>query len=129
MKKLVLIGGHPKGYSEPFHPSTKSGKVLRAILAELRIFPELLNLWENGEQESEGALLPAISKKLKNFQSDNYTIIALGQYQYKVLKSENFECLYLPHPASRRTVDRQRLREGLSNLWAEGTDEPSAKRW
>jgi len=31
---FILIGGHPKGFKEPFHIKTKSGKILRKILGE-----------------------------------------------------------------------------------------------
>ena len=35
MKKIILIGGHPKGFPEPFHIKTKSGKILKKITDDI----------------------------------------------------------------------------------------------
>ena len=101
MMKLVLIGGHPKGFKEPFDIQTKSGKVLRTITHELKIDPIFFDLWNNQKEEDSRKLSNITKKKLLNFSKNGYTLIALGRYIDKVIKDNKCECIYLPHPASR----------------------------
>jgi hypothetical protein len=43
-------------------------------------------------------------------------LVALGRFTEKALIINNIECLYLPHPASRRQVDVLKLKKGLHFL-------------
>jgi len=43
--KIVLIGGYPKGFDEPFHIKTKSGKILRKITNDLNMNPIFFDLF------------------------------------------------------------------------------------
>ena len=117
MKKVVLIGGHPKGYAEPFHPKTKSGRVLHVIVDDLKIKPELFNLWKNEAGEQKREIGRTMRKKLLKYLTDGFLIVALGRYQEQVLVKNDIKCVFLPHPASRRAVDRGKLKSGLSGLF------------
>lgn len=114
---LILIGGHPKGFEEPFHSKTKSGKVLRKILGEPQkevfIF---FDLWNNQEEQDIGVVDEKILNKLKGFIKKGYKLIALGRFTEKALFENNIECLYLPHPASRRNEDKIKLEKKLKEL-------------
>lgn len=89
--KIVLIGGHPKGFDRPFHIKTKSGKVLRKIFEKLRIKPKLFNLWNN-QKEEDSRILPRLTKeKLGQFINGKYKLVALGRYIEKCLKDNGFK--------------------------------------
>lgn len=116
MEKIVLIGGYPKGFDEPFHIKTKSGRVLKKILGELKINPELFNLWRNQKEEDSRIFSKSTKSSLDNYRHREYKIIALGRYIEKALKDNNYKCEYLPHPASRDIKYIKALKEGLSDL-------------
>lgn len=114
--KLVLIGGYPKGYDEPFHIKTKSGKVLRKIVSDLKIEPIYFDLWKDEKEENSRILNKNVKKELSNFIENNYTLIALGRYIEKALVDNNCECIYLPHPASRDIKYKKKLKDGLIKI-------------
>lgn len=114
--KLVLIGGYPKGYDEPFHIKTKSGKVLRKIVSDLRIEPIYFDLWKDEEEENSRILNKNVKKELSNFIENNYILIALGRYIEKALVDNNCKCIYLPHPASRDIKYQKKLKDGLIKI-------------
>jgi len=116
MKKVVLIGGHPKGYDKPFHIKTKSGKVLRKILNDLNINSEIFNLCRNQFEEDSRVLSKYKKVKIKKYANEKYKVVALGRYIEKVIKDSGFNCEYLPHPASRDKKYINQLRNGLSKL-------------
>lgn len=113
MRKIVLIGGHPKGFEEPFHPKTKSGKILRKITGDLKINPIYFDLWNNQIEEDKRKLSSTTIKKLLEFANSDYTLIALGRYIQKALIYNNCKCDYLPHPASRDIKYINILKKGL----------------
>jgi len=115
-KKIVLIGGYPKGYSEPFHIKTKSGKVLRKITCDLKINPEFFDLWNNQKEEDKRTLNTRKKEKLSYFVKSNYILVALGRYIEEVLSDNNYKCVYLPHPASRDAKYIKTLKDGLSKI-------------
>jgi hypothetical protein len=113
---FILVGGHPKGFDEPFHNKTKSGKILRKILGE----PNNTNfmffdLWNNQEDQDIGIVGDLVLSKLKKFIKNKDKIIALGRFTEKALCENNIECLYLPHPASRRVEDKIKLEKSLKD--------------
>lgn len=114
--KIVLIGGHPKGFDEPFHIKTKSGKVLRKILDEIDFKPELFNLWRNQSEENSRTISKYTKTNLKKYLNSEYKIVALGRYIEREIKDNGFDCDYLPHPASRDKKYIQQLKEGLLKL-------------
>jgi hypothetical protein len=116
MTKIVLIGGYPKGYSEPFHIKTKSGRILHKIKDELKITPELFDLWKTEEEENARTLTKATKSKLNRYIRENYKLIALGRYIEKELIDNKFTCEYLPHPASRDAKFLIRLKSGLEKF-------------
>lgn len=116
MSKILLIGGYPKGYSIPFHPKTKSGKILRKFLYELNIEATPLNLWKNADEEKLKLISKKIISKIQTYHKEGYSIVALGKYQEKALLMNYLDCLYLPHPASRRKIDLDKLKAGLLSL-------------
>jgi hypothetical protein len=99
--KIVLIGGHPKGFDEPFHVKTKSGRILRKITDSLDFNPIFFDLWKDQKEEDSRILKSFTKKKLDYFIKNNYTLIALGRYIEKAIKGNDYPCIYLPHPASR----------------------------
>ena len=116
-KMLILIGGHPKGYEEPFHSKTKSGKILRKMIGEPRKGHfGFFDLWENQDEQDLGIVDEKIIKELKNFLKKKHKLIALGRFTEKALVENKIECIYLPHPASRRQKDILKLRNSLLKL-------------
>lgn len=113
---VVLIGGYPKGFHEAFHIKTKSGKVLRGILNKLDFKPVLFNLWKNQEEENARVLKDFTKKQLNEFIKNDFVLIALGRYIEKSLRDNQFDCYYLPHPASRNIKDIKTLEKGLLKL-------------
>ena len=111
--KIVLIGGYPKGYDEPFHIKTTSGRILRKIVKELKLEPIYCDLWNSKEEENSRRLDIKTKNKLKRFKSGGYTLISLGKYIEKVLLDNNIVTEYLPHPASRDKKYIDILKAGL----------------
>ena len=116
MNKIVLIGGYPKGYDEPFHIKTTSGRILRKIVDELKIDPIYFDLWNSKEEEDSRKLSSKTKKKLIEFEQQNFVLISLGKYIEKVLSESNIKTHYLPHPASRDKKYINILRSGLKSL-------------
>jgi len=114
--KIVLIGGHPKGYKEPFDIKTKSGRVLRKITSEIGIDPIFFDLWDNQKEEDERTIKPKTHKKLSEFTKKECNLIALGRFVEKAIIDNGYKCKYLPHPASRDTKYIKLLRQGLIDL-------------
>jgi hypothetical protein len=71
MKKLVLIGGHPKGFDIPFHPKTKSGKILRKITGDLKICPIFFDLWKDQKDEDLRIIKSSVKNILSQFSKIN----------------------------------------------------------
>ena len=99
-QKLVLVGGHPKGYSEPFSRETHSGKILHSILDDLHIKPVLIDIYTDESAEKRDYIEPQIIEKLKAL-SGFCKIVALGRFVYVALLKRGIHAIYLPHPASR----------------------------
>ena len=114
--KLVLIGGHPKGFQEPFHIKTKSGKILRTITQNLKMNPIFFDLWNNQKEEDVRKLSKITKKKLLHFTKNGYTLIALGRYIEEALINNDYTCIYLPHPASRDEKYITILKSGLKKM-------------
>jgi hypothetical protein len=114
--KIVLIGGYPKGFDEPFHPKTTSGRILRKIVNELKIDPIYFDLWSNKQEEDSRKLSNKTKEKLLKFKKNGYLLISLGRYIEKVLVNNNIESHYLPHPASRDKKYIDRLRIGIKSV-------------
>jgi hypothetical protein len=115
--KIILIGGHPKGFQEPFHPKTVSGRILRKIVNEIDIKPIYFDLWKNEEDENSRILSIDVKNELNNFLKKKYKLISLGRYIEKALRDNGIDSKYLPHPASRDKKYVEVLREGLKNLY------------
>jgi len=111
--KIVLIGGYPKGFKEPFHIKTKSGRVLHKITDDLNIKPEFFDLWKNKEEEDARVLSNKTISMLKKLITSDYKLVALGRYIEEVLIKNNLICEYLPHPASRDKKNLLQLQNGL----------------
>ena len=114
--KIVLIGGHPKGFPEPFNVKTKSGKVLRKIVSDIKMDPIFFDLWENQEQQDRGIISSSVEEEIKEFKKKGYAIVALGRFAEKALKESALDCNYLPHPASRDAKFIKQLKSGLISL-------------
>ncbi len=111
--KLILIGGYPKGFDEPFHPKTASGRILRKIVTELKLNPIYFDLWNTKQEEDSRKLSIKVKKQLHEFEKEGYILISLGRYIEKVLLDNQINSHYLPHPASRDKKYIDLLRGGL----------------
>ena len=114
--KLVLIGGYPKGYSEPFHIKTHSGRILQGILMKNNIDAILFDLWKDENEENKELLSSEIKLKLLDYSKKKYSLIALGRRVERVLNNYSIPCKYLPHPASRNKTHVIDLEQGLISL-------------
>lgn len=117
--KIVLIGGHPKGFDYAFHESTRSGKFLRGLVKKLNLEKKTIyfDIWNNQEEEDSGVIQDFDkSTELFNFVSKNYELIALGLKVRKAMKYEGLHTINLPHPASCHPTDRLKLENGLKKL-------------
>lgn len=127
--KTILIGGYPKGFDEPFHIKTTSGRILRKIVDEINadtprqknhkggpiINPIYFDLWKTKEEEDARKLDLKIKKQLQKFISDGHLLISLGKYIEKVLLDNDIISEYLPHPASRDKKYIDILKAGLKS--------------
>jgi hypothetical protein len=111
--KLLLIGGYPKGHERPFDLATYSGKRLRTLVKELGLDAIYLDLWQTGEEEKSSRIDEFCLSIVRHHISQGVKCIALGRRVQTSLLMHGIEVQYLPHPASRKLVDRQKLREGL----------------
>ena len=109
--KIVLIGGNPKGYDIPFHPSTKSGKILREMIEKTGICCEIADMTINKNDIPTDEEIKFLLTKFKDYQ-----VIFLGRFVEKRLKRHFPNGIYLPHPASRRKIDLTILEAGLKSL-------------
>lgn len=110
--KIVLIGGNPKGFDIPFHPSTRSGKILRDMIDKIELKCELVNMTINSDDVPTGNELMSLYRKYKDFD----VIVFLGRFVERECKWYFNKGVYLPHPASRRKKDLERLEKGLKKL-------------
>ena len=115
-KKIILIGGYPKGFDEPFHIKTRSGKILRKITDDLKICPIFFDLWANQNEEDLRKLNKLTKDKLSKFINNDYILIALGRYIEKAIIDNGYRCIYLPHPASRDNKYVNLLRKGIMEI-------------
>ena len=115
MPKLALIGGNPKGYNQPFHPDTLSGRRLRNILTDLKLHCKIVDMTKNFDDIPTEAEIEDLQKQLQG-----YKVIFLGRFVERQLKKHFPNGVYLPHPASRRKSDIIRLKQGLEFLVPNG---------
>lgn len=116
--KVLLIGGYPKGHERPFDPATLSGKRLKAMVEEIEVDASYLDLWNTEKEEQCGQIDEFLISIIKHHLSEGVKCIALGKWVHKRLALQQVSIPHLPHPASRRAIDRQRLKEGLKILAA-----------
>lgn len=122
--KALLIGGNPKGHHIPFHPETRSGKILRNIVKEVGIDAKYLNLFPNPSAEERGYVPDRILWKIafEGFE-EGREIVALGRFVELAIRRNHPHfpqalphIVYLPHPAARRKKARLKLRQGLISI-------------
>jgi len=106
--RLVLVGGNPKGYSIPFHPSTRSGKILRNIISKLSLDCDIVDMTKNTNDIPTSEEIRELQKRFNAHQ-----VVFLGRFVERALKHHFHNGIYLPHPASRRKKDIERLENGL----------------
>lgn len=107
--KSVLIGSHPKGFPEPFHPDTRSGKVLRNLIGNRSDSFIFFDLWADEHEQKRSLLDTGVTARLSEFIDQGYSLIALGRVVGKALVEHKVPHIYMPHPACRRTSDREKL--------------------
>lgn len=112
-ERLLLIGGYPKGYHVPFHPDTLSGKRLWKILNEYKGTIKLMDLWNNEREEQDGQVSYVVANEIGGHIWTGWRVIALGRHVWNCLQKHSVDVEYLPHPASRRKKDLQKLKRGL----------------
>ena len=109
--KIALIGGNPKGFLEPFDPKTLSGRRLRRLIAESDLDCRLCDMTKNTNDVPSSQEIANLKKDL-----EGYKIVFLGRFVEHQLREHFPQGIYLPHPASRRKTDQQKLEDGLRNL-------------
>lgn len=109
--KVALIGGNPKGFLEPFDHSTLSGKRLRRLIAKLDLDCKLCDMTRNTNDVPSPHEITNLKKELQG-----YKIVFLGRFVERRLRRHFPQGIYLPHPASRRKTDLQRLENGLKSI-------------
>ena len=110
--RVLLIGEHDKGLGQPFPPSTVSGKRLRKILSEL----PLDYTFENMMSASSAAPSQQDARRLERAAAKCHVVVLLGRRVQAAVSAILPHAIALPHPASRRAVDRASLHRGLSAL-------------
>ena len=73
-------------------------------------------MWDNKEEEDSRKLKTTTKRKLSKFLSNGCVLIALGRYIEKSVKDNGYECVYLPHPASRDKKYINVLKSGLLDI-------------
>lgn len=114
--KVLFIGGYPRGHERPFDPATLSGKRLRRMVEEIGLDAGYLDLWESEQEERQGKIDNYTISVINHHRSHSAHCVALGRWVQKCLATCGVTVPYLPHPASRRRVDREKLRKGLESL-------------
>ena len=107
--KLVLVGGNPKGNSEPFSRETHSGNILHSILDELRVKPILIDIYADARAERLDIIEPKTIETLKTL-SGFCQLFSLGKIFQTALIKRGIQTAYLPHPARHSVLLRERLR-------------------
>lgn len=119
MQKLLIVGGHPKGHPMAFSTKTRSGKILHRLLDKYDLHAELMDLWEDAEQEEAGSISVKVLHDIERRCVAGYRVIVVGRYMHYQLTRQlrkPVQVQYLPHPASRTRRDRLRLENGLANF-------------
>src|SRR5690348_11562782 len=98
-QKMLLVGGHPKGFDVPFHPKTLSGKRLRKIVESNNLDVEYLDIFKNDEAERLGLIEEEAYYKLFEFRDKGLPIVTLGRWVFECVFQTGVPCIYLPHPA------------------------------
>ena len=104
--KIILLGEHSKGHSEPFPMCTLSGKRLRTILSEVGLVCDVDNVFNSDGTKRDLATL------CKGYDM----IIALGRIAWREIVASGIATTYLPHPASRSKKAIELLRNGLKAM-------------
>lgn len=119
--KALLVGGNPRGHRIPFHPKTRSGRILRRLVQETNLDVKYLNLFPNPNAEKRGYVPDKVLWKIafEGFE-EGRTVVALGRVVQAAIKRNHSHfpqalppILYLPHPACRSKAAMRRLRAGL----------------
>ena len=112
---ILLIGGYPKGYDKPFDEHTVSGRRLKIILDRNNLKPKIMDLWDNQREEESGHVPYTKTNEIGGHIITGWRVIALGHWVHNCLQRHSINVEYLPHPASRKQSDLERLENGLCN--------------
>lgn len=126
-QRILFIGGHPKGYDIPFHPSTISGRRLRKIVNSVNIYAEYLDLWTDDDDQKRGEISPEIIDQIKHKQQSDFIVVALGRYVHERTRNHGITAIYLPHPAARSKKYMDLLIAGINKLIIGKEDNSSNK--
>ena len=122
MRKVLFVGGHPKGYRDAFSKRTLSGKRLRKIIEPFNFKWQTIDVWRNQDEENREIENENILQRLIKAYEDGWVIVVLGRKVGSFLETTRlaFDCKlhdekfwYLPHPASRNRKSLELLRVGL----------------
>lgn len=113
-KQIILIGGNPKGYPQPFDPKTLSGSRLRKILNRCPLDAKLLDMTVNPNDRPDSNEIRSLLKIITTSKPDH--VFFLGRFVERRLKKFIPTGHYLPHPAARNPKDLQHLENTLKQL-------------
>lgn len=78
---------------------------------------EFMDLWKTDQEEKDGIIYINTLAEIRSAIISGCKVIALGKHVYNSIKKADLmlgqDVEYLPHPASRRKIDLERLENGL----------------
>ena len=107
-KKIIVIGSNPSFESPDntaFHPSTKSGKIVRSWFEDEKIYVVFTNIHNiKGEIKDLPKLSIDETERDKNSYINNcifynYKIVACGKYVQDIMKEFGVTHFKVPHPS------------------------------
>lgn len=79
-----------------------------------------MDLWRTAEEEQDSFIFTSVVDRIAAYHHEGTKIIALGLHVFDALAGcmmlKDVPIVYLPHPASRRPQDLQKLEDGLLQL-------------
>jgi len=124
--KVLLIGLNPSEASpdnSPFHPDTKSRKVIDSWFEDVSCNMTFINILDEKLESNRAlkrselkSLIPQILLKLKNYKG--YRFIALGKQVTELMKMTTLDFFEAPHPSglNRKLNDKKYVADFIEEM-------------